>query len=66
MSNEVDQMTGLEFDLGGDNSFTFGLDDSYKSQLKQRMLVLTSTSTPTSVMMVAGTMTRFLLTGSRR
>lgn len=36
MSGEVDQMTGLEFDLGGENSFTFGLDDSYKSQLKQK------------------------------
>ena len=36
MSNEVDQMTGLEFDLGGDNSFTFGLDDAYRSQLKQK------------------------------
>lgn len=36
MSNEVDQMTGLEFDLGGDKSFTFGLDDAYKSQLKQK------------------------------
>jgi hypothetical protein len=36
MSSEVDQMTGLEFDLGGDKSFTFGLDDSYKSQLKQK------------------------------
>jgi hypothetical protein len=36
MSSEVDQITGLEFDLGGDKSFTFGLDDSYKSQLKQK------------------------------
>jgi hypothetical protein len=36
MSNEVDQMTGLEFDLGNDRSFTFGLDDSYKSQLKNK------------------------------
>lgn len=36
MSKEVDLMTGLEFDLGGDKSFTFGLDDSYKSQLKNK------------------------------
>ena len=36
MSREVDQMTGLEFDLGNDKSFTFGLDDAYKSQLKQK------------------------------
>jgi hypothetical protein len=36
MSNEVDQMTGLEFDLGGERSFTFGLDDAYKSQLKNK------------------------------
>jgi len=36
MSNEVDQMTGLEFDLGNDTSFTFGLDETYKSQLKQK------------------------------
>lgn len=36
MSKEVDLMTGLEFDLGGDKTFTFGLDDSYKSQLKQK------------------------------
>jgi hypothetical protein len=36
MSKEVDLMTGLEFDLGGDKTFTFGLDDSYKSQLKTK------------------------------
>jgi len=36
MSKEVDLMTGLEFDLGGDKSFTFGLDDKYKSQLKEK------------------------------
>ena len=36
MSSEVDQMTGLEFDLGGEKSFTFGLEDSYKSQLKEK------------------------------
>lgn len=29
-------MTGLEFDLGNDRNFTFGLEDGYKSQLKQK------------------------------
>lgn len=33
MVTEVDAMTGLEFDLGNDNTFTFGLDDDYKAQL---------------------------------
>lgn len=36
MSKEVDTLMGLEFDLGGDKSFEFGLDDRYKSQLKDR------------------------------
>jgi len=36
MSADLDDMTGLEFDLGNDRSFTFGLEDSYKSQLKQK------------------------------
>ena len=36
MSNEVDQLTGLEFDLGNDKTFTFGLDDTYKSTLKDK------------------------------
>lgn len=35
MSAEVDDLEGLEFDLGNGQSFTFGLDDQYKSQLKQ-------------------------------
>ena len=34
MSNEVDAMTGVEFDLGNGNSFTFGLDDSQRSSIK--------------------------------
>ena len=33
MATEVEAMTGLEFDLGGDKTFTFGLDDDYKTQL---------------------------------
>jgi len=36
MSSEVDALTGLEFDLGDDNTFEFGLDDQYKSQLKSK------------------------------
>ena len=32
---EVDAMTGLEFDLGNDKTFTFGLNDEYKSQLME-------------------------------
>ena len=36
MSREVDSLTGLEFDLGSDKTFTFGLEDSYKSQLKDK------------------------------
>ena len=35
MSKEVDALDGLEFDLGNDKSFTFGLDDNYKNQLKE-------------------------------
>ena len=35
MSSQVDQMTGLEFDLGNEKSFTFGFDDTTKSRLKQ-------------------------------
>ena len=33
MATEVDAMTGLEFDLGNEKTFTFGLDDDYKAQL---------------------------------
>lgn len=36
MVTEVDAMTGLEFDLGGDKTFTFGLDDDYKAQLVEK------------------------------
>ena len=36
MSREVDSLTGLEFDLGSDKTFTFGLEDNYKSQLKDK------------------------------
>jgi len=36
MSREVDSIEGLEFDLGGEKTFEFGLDDNYKSQLKTK------------------------------
>jgi hypothetical protein len=36
MSREVDALEGLEFDLGGDRSFTFSLNDGYKSELKTK------------------------------
>tara|TARA_R100001510_G_scaffold43777_1_gene40241 strand:- start:1445 stop:2608 length:1164 start_codon:yes stop_codon:yes gene_type:complete len=36
MAQNVDALTGLEFDLGGDKTFTFGIDDGYKTQLKHK------------------------------
>lgn len=36
MEQEVDSLTGLEFDLGNDKTFTFSLDDHYKSELKRK------------------------------
>ena len=36
MSAEVDALDGIEFELGKDVSFTFGLEDSYKSQLRSK------------------------------
>ena len=30
---EVEALTGLEFDLGNGNSFTYGIDDQYKNRL---------------------------------
>lgn len=36
MSKEVDSLTGLEFDLGNGKSWTFGLNDQYKSTLKEK------------------------------
>lgn len=36
MSKEVDALTGLEFDLGNGKTFTFGLNDQYKSTLKEK------------------------------
>jgi hypothetical protein len=36
MSAEVDALDGIEFEVSKDKSFTFGLDDSYKSTLKSK------------------------------
>jgi len=36
MSSEVDTLTGLEFDLGEEKTFEFGLTDQYKAHLKDR------------------------------
>jgi hypothetical protein len=36
MSAEVDALEGIEFEVSKDKSFTFGLDDSYKSELKSK------------------------------
>lgn len=36
MSAEVDALDGIEFQVSKDSSFTFGLEDSYKSQLKSK------------------------------
>jgi hypothetical protein len=33
MRSETSELTGLEFDLGNDRTFTFGLDDRYKQEL---------------------------------
>ena len=33
MRQEANDLTGLEFDLGNDKTFTFGLDDRYKQEL---------------------------------
>jgi len=36
MSSEVDALEGIEFQLSKDKSFTFGLEDNYKSELKSK------------------------------
>ena len=36
MSSEVDALDAMEFELGDDRTFTFGLDDNYKSTLKDK------------------------------
>mgnify|MGYP006889508134 CR=1 FL=1 len=36
MSKEVDSLSGLEFDLGNGKNWTFGLNDQYKSTLKEK------------------------------
>jgi hypothetical protein len=36
MRQEANDLTGLEFDLGNDKTFTFGLDDRYKQDLMNK------------------------------
>jgi len=36
MYKEVDLFEGLEFDLGNGNTFSFGVDDKYRSSLKEK------------------------------
>ncbi len=36
MSAEVDALDGIEFEVSKDKSFTFGLEDNYKSELKSK------------------------------
>lgn len=36
MSAEVDALDGIEFEVAKDKSFTFGLEDNYKSELKSK------------------------------
>jgi len=36
MKKEVNDLTGLEFDLGNEKTFTFGLDDRYKQDLMNK------------------------------
>ena len=36
MRSELDAMEGIEFDLGNGSNFTFGMDDTYKSQLAEK------------------------------
>ena len=36
MAQNVDASQGLEFDLGGDKTFTFGMDDAYRQHLKYK------------------------------
>lgn len=36
MSAEVDALDGIEFEVAKDKSFTFGLNDSYKTELKSK------------------------------
>ncbi len=36
MRREVSQLSGIEFDLGNDKSFTFGIDDQYRNELMDK------------------------------
>ena len=36
MRSELDSMEGIEFNLGNDKTFTFGMDENYKNQLAEK------------------------------
>ena len=36
MRSELDAMEGIEFNLGNDKTFTFGMDENYKNQLAEK------------------------------
>ncbi len=42
MSNEIDALEGIDFELNGEKTFTFGLNDSYKNSLKSKNAQLDS------------------------
>ena len=42
MSSEIDSLEGIDFELGSDKTFTFGLNDSYKNSLKSKNAQLDS------------------------
>ena len=42
MSSEIDSLEGIDFELNGEKTFTFGLNDSYKNSLKSKNAQLDS------------------------
>ena len=36
MRNELNDLEGIDFDLGNGNTFTFGMDETYKGQLAEK------------------------------
>ena len=42
MSNEIDALEGIDFELNGEKTFTFGLNDAYKNSLKSKNAQLDS------------------------
>ena len=56
MSAEVDALDGIEFAVSKDSSFTFGLEDSYKSELKSKTRTLKTSFHPMCRKKVSGTL----------